>query len=78
MYQDHLLKITEDSESQRRKRDEIIKDLRKKVSVMEVDLQRTGVQWEADRYVWVITVCLTQGFHSLQFTHYLYIPDVSK
>ena len=40
MYQDHLLKITEDSESQRSKRDEIIKNLKKRVSVMEVELQR--------------------------------------
>lgn len=51
MYQDHLHKITEDSESQRTKRDEIIKTLRKQVTAMEVELQRTRVQLEADRYI---------------------------
>ena len=78
MYQDHLLKITEDSESQRSKRDEIIKNLRKQVTALEIELQRTRVQLEADRYIWVITVCLTQGFHSLQFTHYLYLTIIRR
>ena len=69
MYQDHLHKITEDSESQRTKRDEIIKTLRKQVTAMEVELSRTRVQLEADRYIWVITICLMQGFHSLHILH---------
>ena len=56
MYQDHLHKVTEDSESQRSKRDEIIKTLRKQVTAMEVELQRALVQLEADRYTWVTTV----------------------
>lgn len=51
MYQDHLLKITEDSESQRSKRDEIIKNLRKQVTALEIELQRARVQLEADRYI---------------------------
>ncbi len=49
MYQDHLHKITEDSENQRIKRDEIIKTLRKQVSAVEVELQKTRVQLEADK-----------------------------
>lgn len=78
MYQDHLLKITEDSESQRSKRDEIIKNLRKQVTALEIELQRARVQLEADRYISVITVCLTQGFHSLQFTHYFYLTIIRR
>ena len=73
MYQDHLHKITEDSESQRNKRDEIIRNTRKQLGSMEVELQRTRTQLEAEWYIKAIyTVCLLQGFHSLQFTRYLY------
>ena len=50
MYQDHLHKITEDSEKQRNKRDEIIRGLRKQVSALEVQLHNTQVKLEADRY----------------------------
>lgn len=74
MYQDHLHKITEDSESQRNKRDEIIRNNKEKLTSMDVELQRTRAQLEAEGYIKAIyTVCLLQGFHSLQFTRYLFI-----
>ena len=71
MYQEHLHKITEDGESQRYKRDEIIKSLRKQVTAMDVELQRTRVQLEADRYIWVVTVFLIQA--RISFTS---VPDM--
>lgn len=53
MYQDHLHKITDNSESQRVKRDGMIKDLKKQLSATEVGLQKTRVQLETDGYVWL-------------------------
>ena len=53
MYQDHLHKITEDSESQRSKRDEIIKNLNKRLTTMDGELQRTRAQLEADRCMYI-------------------------
>lgn len=58
MYQDHLHKITEDSESQRNKRDEIIRNTRKQLASMEVELQRTHTQMEAEWYVKAIYTVL--------------------
>lgn len=46
MYQDHLHKITDDSEKQRLKRDKIIEGLRKQVSTLEVDLQKSRLEKE--------------------------------
>lgn len=50
MYQDHLHKITDDSEKQRIKRDKIIEGLRKQLSAIEAELKNTRTQKETDRY----------------------------
>ncbi|PFX22637.1 hypothetical protein AWC38_SpisGene12827 [Stylophora pistillata] len=46
MYQEHLHKIAEDNEKQRLKRDKIIEGLRKQVSTLEADLQKTRLEKE--------------------------------
>lgn len=51
MYQDHLHKITQDSENQRQRRDEIIKSLQTKLSNSEGELQKTRAKHGADEYV---------------------------
>lgn len=51
MYQDHLHKITQDSENQRQRRDEIIKNLQSKVSHSEGELQKTRAKHATDEYV---------------------------
>lgn len=48
MYQDHLHKITQDSENQRQRRDEIIKNLQTKLSNSEGELQKTRAKHAAD------------------------------
>lgn len=51
MYQDHLHKITQDSEHQRQKRDEMIKNLKTQLSKAEGELQNTRAQHTAYKYV---------------------------
>lgn len=51
MYQDHLHKITQDSENQRQRRDEIIKTLQTKLSNSDGELQKTRAKNAADEYV---------------------------
>ena len=51
MYQDHLHKITQDSEHQRQKRDEMIKNLRTQLSKTEGELQNARAQLAAEKYV---------------------------
>lgn len=51
MYQDHLHKITQDSENQRQRRDEIIKNFQTKLSNSEGELQKTRAKHAADEYV---------------------------
>ena len=51
MYQDHLHKITQDSENQRQRRDEIIKTLQTKLSNSDGELQKTLAKHAADEYV---------------------------
>lgn len=51
MYQDHLHKITQDSENQRQRRDEIIKNLQTKLSNSEGELQKIRAKHAADEYV---------------------------
>lgn len=51
MYQDHLHKVTQDSEHQRQKRDEIIKAVKMQLSNTEAELQNTRAQHIANKYV---------------------------
>ena len=51
MYQDHLHKVTQDSEHQRQRRDDIIKALKMQLSTVEGELQKTRSQHMADGYV---------------------------
>ena len=51
MYQDHLHKVTQDSEHQRQKRDEMIKNLKIQLTKTEGELQNTRAQLVADKYV---------------------------
>ena len=51
MYQDHLHKITDDSEKQRMKRDQLIESLKKNMSTTDAELKKTRSKQETDRYV---------------------------
>ena len=51
MYQDHLHKITDDSEKQRLRRDQLIESLKKNMSTTNAELKKTRLEKETDRYV---------------------------
>ncbi|CAH3125327.1 unnamed protein product [Pocillopora meandrina] len=49
MYQDHLHKITDDSEKQRLRRDQLIESLKKNMSTTNAELKKTRLEKETDR-----------------------------
>ena len=63
MYQDHLHKITQDSENQRQRRDEIIKNFQTKLSNSEGELQKTRAKHGADEYVLGSLCNIQLNFH---------------
>ena len=72
MYQDHLHKITDDSEKQRRKRDQLIESLKKDMSTADAELKKTRLKQETDRYM-----SLVRNNHSLScasvFCYLMYV-----
>ena len=72
MYQDHLHKITDDSEKQRLKRDQLIESLKKNMSTADAELKKTRLKQETDRYL-----SLVRNNHSLScasfFCYLMYV-----
>ena len=72
MYQDHLHKITDDSEKQRLKRDQLIESLKKNMSTADAELKKTRLKQETDRYM-----SLVRNNHSLScvsfFCYLMYV-----
>ena len=72
MYQDHLHKITDDSEKQRLKRDQLIESLKKNMSTADAELKKTRLKQETDRYM-----SLFRNNHSLScasfFCYLMYV-----
>ena len=72
MYQDHLHKITDDSEKQRMKRDQLIESLKKNMSTTDAELKKTRLKQETDRYM-----SLFRNNHSLScasfFCYLMYV-----
>ena len=72
MYQDHLHKITDDSEKQRSKRDQLIESLKKNMSTADAELKKARLKHETDRYM-----SLVRNNHSLScasfFCYLMYV-----
>lgn len=51
MYQEHLHKVTQDSEHQRQRRDDIIKNLKTQLSSTEGEMQKSRAKHDTEKYV---------------------------
>ena len=60
MYQEHLHKMTQDSENQRQRRDDIIKSLKTQLTNSEGELQKTHAMHAANEYVLVFLCNIVQ------------------